>query len=129
MLSVSVLAGLGRSFGVGTILGAAIDAENSLFSLSPWHDGAVITACVSSAVISISAPLCVIKKNDSLSEVVKASMQIFVWLLTLVSIFWAGRIAAELLLRADNRNNPNKSTVNIHPAHFAGFNKYLIIAF
>jgi len=91
--------------GIAWFIGAAIDVEKKPFSLSPWHDGAIVTACVASAILDVSAPLSVVAKKDSLSQIAKTSAQILVWLLTLVSLFWAGRIAAQLLLRADRRIN------------------------
>lgn len=100
MSSIAILASVAWSYGVSAILFAAIDFDKHPFSLSPLHDSGVITACVASFILAFSSPLSVVAKRDTVADIMKTTAQMFVWGLTLVSLFWAGRIAMELLLRA-----------------------------
>lgn len=86
---------------MAVIVSAQVNLSNNPFSMSAMHDSAVITACVASIVLAFAAPLCVVERRDSMAEVFKTMAQTLVWMLTLVSLFWAGRIALELLLRSE----------------------------
>ena len=80
------------------ILMADINLTQKPLSLSPFHDGFGVTACVSSIVIGIIVPLAAIDKSSTVPDMCKTSAQVVLWCLTIVSIIWAARLALEVLL-------------------------------
>ena len=75
-----------------------ISTKRKPFSLSFNHDSSIISVCVSSFVVGFLAPLSVVNKETTFADYAKANAQIVIWMLTVVSLIWAGRIALELLL-------------------------------
>ena len=75
-----------------------ISTKKKPFSLSFNHDNAIISACISSFIVAFLAPLSVVNKETTFADYAKANAQIVIWMLTVVSLIWAGRIALELLL-------------------------------
>lgn len=72
--------------------------EKKPFSLSLYHDRSIIVAVISSLVVGFLGPLSVMNKEITVADYAKTNAQIVVWMLTVVSLVWAGRIALELLL-------------------------------
>ena len=82
------------------VLTAEINLTKNPMSLSPFHDGFGIMACVSSVVIGIIVPLTAIGKTSTIPDVCKTAAQVIMWCLTIVSIIWAARLALEALLQS-----------------------------
>ena len=75
-----------------------ISTEKKPFSLSYHHDNSIIAACLSSFIVGFLAPLSVVNKDTVVADYAKANAQIIIWMLTVVSLVWAGRIALEVLV-------------------------------
>jgi hypothetical protein len=80
------------------ILTAEINLTKKPLSLSPFHDGFGVTACVSSIIIGIIVPLAAIDKGSTVPDICKTTAQVVLWCITIVSIIWAARLALEALL-------------------------------
>ena len=80
------------------ILTAEINLTENPLSLSPFHDGFGVTACVSSIIIGIIVLLSAIDKRSTVPDICKTTAQVVLWCLTIVSIIWAARLALEALL-------------------------------
>jgi hypothetical protein len=75
-----------------------ISTEKKPFSLSFHHDNSIIAACLSSFIVGFLASLSVVNKETVITDYGKANAQIINWMLTIVSLVWAGRVALELLV-------------------------------
>lgn len=75
-----------------------ISTEEKQFSLSYRHDNSIIVAYLSAFIVGFLAPLSVVNKETVLADYAKANAQITIWMLTVVSLVWAGRIALEVLV-------------------------------
>jgi hypothetical protein len=85
---------------MGFIAGAEINVSLQRSSLSPFHDGSIIAGLILSILIAVLLPLSALDKSTTVGDVAKSSAQLAVWMLTVLSLIWAGKIAMELLVQA-----------------------------
>ena len=85
---------------LGIIATAQVNVSGTPSSLSPFHDGSVIAGCVLSVTVAVLLPLAVLDKATTVGDISKSTAQVAVWMLSIVSLVWAGKIAMELLVRA-----------------------------
>jgi hypothetical protein len=74
-------------------------------TLSTHHDFAIIAGTIFAGVASLALPLSAVEDGSVVADLVKSSAQIFVWMMTILSFVWAGRVATEVLIRSIPNSN------------------------